>query len=110
MATQSNITGLFIDSDARLTFTIGTSITSWSIAFEIYDGAGTTVLAKTTPTSGATITSASSGLVDVYVPVTSLSSLIPRVYQFRLRRTEIGTTAVLAYGNIEFWPPTQGGN
>lgn len=104
MATQSNISGWWIDEDKRLTFTLGTSITSWSLIFEVFDGAGTTVLSKTTPTSGVTITSASSGLADVYVPVTDISSLIARTYQYRFRRTDTGTVSVLAYGNLELRP------
>ena len=104
MATESNITGWWVFEDKRLSFTVGTNITSWNLEFLVVDGAGNTVLSKTTPTSGVTITAASSGVAEAYITATDISSMIPRVYQYMFRRTDSGTKTALSYGDLTLNP------
>lgn len=104
MATESNITGWWVLEDKRVSFTVGTNITSWNLEFAVFDGAGNTVLSKTTPTSGVSITAATSGVAEAYVTSTDTSSMIPRVYQYWFRRTDTGTVTVLSYGNLTLNP------
>lgn len=107
MSAQANITsddGFFIGEDKSLVFTIQDSagaavnITGWTIQFAMADAlSGSSDLTKS-----ATLTTPLSGICTVAIASGDTIGLDPTsTWYYRLRRTDSGSRAELAYGTVD---------
>lgn len=101
MAKQSNITNShcwYAEEDKIIRFTVSsTDITSWNVRWDLYNRDSQVVLSKTSPSSGITLTSASSGIADVTIASTDFTAA--GLYSYKFYRTDAGSVSMLATGS-----------
>jgi hypothetical protein len=106
LASITDADGWFIGEDKTLQFTIADStgatinITGWQVTFKMSSSLSGDMLFTKTVGSGITLTSPTSGILQVLSSSADTLSLAPGTYFYALRRTDTGFKAELDYGSV----------
>ena len=98
MATEYHVIGVFAGEDRSLVFTVvdgvgaPVNVTGWAVSFVV------STVTKTVG-SGVTLTTPTSGVVTVALAAADTNALVGGFF-YKLRRTDAGLNAVLAYGRL----------
>jgi hypothetical protein len=106
LAPITDADGFFIGEDKTLQFTINDStgatvnVTGWQVTFKLAASLSGDMLFTKTVGAGITLTSPTSGILQVLCSSADTISLAPGTYFYALRRTDAGFKAELDYGSV----------